>query len=239
MNSDNAVLRVDNLEVHYGDFQALRKVSLQITGGSVTSIIGANGSGKSTLMKAISGLLKPTAGTVSYMGRDITGLMPDQIVDAGISLVPEGGAVFPRMTVLDNLIIGSYSPKARKKKNTLLGKVYKLFPWLAERSNQLANNLSGGERQMLAIGRALMSDPKLILFDEISLGLAPRVIKDIYQKIKDINRDGTTVVLVEQDVKRSLKFSETSYVMLEGKVVLSGKSCDLAEDEVRKAYFGI
>lgn len=240
MTSDNnVVLRVENLDVHYGDFQAIRNVSLEIPGGSAVSVIGANGAGKSTLMKAIAGILNVTGGQITYMGEDITGLSPDKIVAAGISLVPEGGKVFPRMTVLENLIIGSYTPKARSKKNTLLSKVYELFPRLEERSGQLANSLSGGERQMLAIGRALMSDPKVILFDEISLGLAPRVIKDIYQQIKGINLEGTTVVLVEQDVKRSLKASETSFVMLEGKIVLSGKSGELTEEEVRKAYFGI
>ncbi|MEW6425709.1 MAG: ABC transporter ATP-binding protein [Bacillota bacterium] len=233
------ILRIENLNVFYGDFQAIRNVSLEIPQGSVVSLIGANGAGKSTLLKAVSGLQKPAAGKITYSGADITGLSPDKIVAAGISMVPEGGRVFPRLTVLENLLVGSYTPKARKKRNTLLEKVYELFPRLAERSRQLANSLSGGERQMLAIGRALMSDPRLILFDEISLGLAPRVIKDIYQRIKEINRTGTTIVLVEQDVKRSLKASEKSYVLLEGKVVLAGRSKELSEEEVRKAYFGL
>lgn len=231
------ILRIENLNVFYGDFQAIRNVSLEIPEGSVVSLIGANGAGKSTLLKAVSGLQKPAAGRITYAGADITGLSPDKIVAAGISLVPEGGRAFPRLTVLENLLVGSY--KARKKRKALLEKVYELFPRLAERSRQLANSLSGGERQMLAIGRALMSDPRLILFDEISLGLAPRVIKDIYQRIKEINRAGTTIVLVEQDVKRSLKASEKSYVLLEGKVVLAGRSKELSEEEVRKAYFGL
>lgn len=231
------ILRIENLNVFYGDFQAIRNVSLEIPEGSVVSLIGANGAGKSTLLKAVSGLQKPAAGRITYAGADITGLSPDKIVAAGISLVPERGRAFPRLTVLENLLVGSY--KARKKRKALLEKVYELFPRLAERSRQLANSLSGGERQMLAIGRALMSDPRLILFDEISLGLAPRVIKDIYQRIKEINRAGTTIVLVEQDVKRSLKASEKSYVLLEGKVVLAGRSKELSEEEVRKAYFGL
>lgn len=239
MKPVNAMLRVENLDVHYGDFQAIRGVSLEIAEGSVVSIIGANGAGKSTLLKAVSGLMKPSAGKVTFAGKDITGMEPHQIVQAGISLVPESGRVFPRMTVLDNLITGSYTPRARSKKNEILNRVYELFPRLAERSNQLSNSLSGGERQMLAIGRALMSDPRMVLFDEISLGLAPVVIKDIYQRIKVINREGATVVLVEQDVKRSLKASEMSHVMLEGKVVLSGKSGELSEEDVRKAYFGV
>lgn len=239
MKSAEVLLRVQDLDVHYGDFQAVRKVSFEVPKGAVVSIIGANGAGKSTLLKAISGLLKPSSGTVTFLGKNISGLPADEVVAGGLSMVPEGARVFARLTVLENLIIGSYTSKARKKRKELLSKVYALFPVLAERSNQLANSLSGGERQMLAIGRALMSDPELILFDEISLGLAPRVIKDIYQRIREINQEGKTVVLVEQDVRRSLKASEMSYVMLEGRVVLAGRSKDLAEEDVRKAYFGL
>jgi len=233
------LLKVENLDVKYGDFQALRNVSLEVREGSVVSVIGANGAGKSTLLKTIAGLLKPVRGRILFGGQDITGWRPDQVVAAGVALVPEGARVFPRMTVLDNLITGSYTPRARKKRDTLIGRVYELFPILAKRSSQLASTMSGGERQMLAIGRALMSDPKLILFDEISLGLAPVVIKDIYERIKEINAEGTTVVLVEQDVRRSLKASEVAYVMLEGQIVLSGRSKELGEEEVRKAYFGV
>lgn len=239
MSSTDKLLVVEELDVHYGDFQAVRKVELEVGEGTVVSVIGANGAGKSTLMKAIAGLIKPTSGRVTFQGRDITGSQAHEIVALGVSMVPEGARVFPRMTVLDNLITGSYTARARKKRDELFKRVYQLFPRLEERSNQLASSLSGGERQMLAIGRALMSDPKLILFDEISLGLAPRVVKDIYQTIRVINEEGATVVLVEQDVRRSLKASEMAYVMLEGRVVLAGKSNDLAEEYVRKAYFGL
>jgi branched-chain amino acid transport system ATP-binding protein len=232
-------LRAEGLDVHYGDFQAIRKVSFEVPEGSVVSIIGANGAGKSTLLKSISGLLKPSRGRVFFLGMEITAVPAHEIVAGGISLVPEGGKVFPRMTVLDNLIAGSYTARARNKKDDLLKRVCDLFPILAERSRQMAGSLSGGQRQMLAIGRALMSDPKLIMFDEISLGLAPTVVKDIYQRIKVINQEGTTVMLVEQDVKRSLKASDIGYVMLEGRIVLSGRSSELGEDDVRKAYFGI
>lgn len=239
MTSANILLKVEGLDVCYGDFQAIRNVSLEVREGDVVSIIGANGAGKTTLLQAISGLLKPSAGSFSFNGKNLIGMSAHQIVAEGVSMVPEGAKVFPNLTVLDNLIIGSYTPKARKKKNVLLTKVYKLFPILAEKSKQFANNLSGGQRQMLSIGRALMADPKLILFDEISLGLAPLVIKDIYQTIKVINKEGTTIVLVEQDVRRSLKASEASYVMLEGCFVLEGKSKELSEETVRKAYFGL
>ncbi len=239
MTQPSVVLRVEEVDVHYGDFQAIRKVSFEVPEGSVVSIIGANGAGKSTLLKAISGLLKPTRGRLFLADREITSTPAHEIVAGGVALVPEGARVFPRMTVLDNLITGSYTGRARSKGDELLKRVYELFPILAERSKQIAGSLSGGQRQMLAIGRALMSDPKLIMFDEISLGLAPTVVKDIYQRIKVINQEGTTVVLVEQDVKRSLKASETSYVMLEGRFVLSGRSSELSEEAVRKAYFGI
>ncbi len=239
MTSREVSLRVEDLDVFYGDFQAIRKVSFEVPAGSVVSIIGANGAGKSTLLKAISGILKPASGRLHFDGLDITQLPAHRIVELGMALVPEGGRVFPRMTVLDNLITGAYTARARKRKDDLLKRVCDLFPILAERSGQVAGSLSGGQRQMLAIGRALMSDPRLVMFDEISLGLAPTVIKDIYQRIRAINQEGTTVVLVEQDVKRSLKASETSYVMLEGRIVLSGRSSELPEEDVRKAYFGI
>lgn len=239
MTSKNVLLKIEGLDVSYGDFQALRKVSLEVNDGAVVSVIGANGAGKSTLLQTISGLLKPGAGKISFMNNEIRGCLPHEIVAQGISMVPEGGKVFPRLSVLDNLIIGSYTKDARRKKTKLLRRTYDLFPVLLERSNQLAGNLSGGQRQMLAIGRALMSDPKLILFDEVSLGLAPLVIKDIYKQIKLINQEGTTFVLVEQDVRRSLRASELSYVMQAGQIILSGKSSVLSEESVRKAYFGI
>lgn len=239
MTLNNILLRIEDLNINYGDFQALSKVSLEVAEGTIVSVIGANGAGKSTLLQAISGLLKPSGGRIIFKNEDISGFAPHETVAQGISLIPEGGKVFTGLTVLENLTIGSYTPKARKKKAGLLAKVYELFPVLSEKANQLAGNLSGGQRQMLAIGRALMSDPKLLLFDEISLGLAPKVIKDIYQRIKLINQEGTTVVLVEQDVRRSLKASENSYVMLEGSIVLFGRSQELSEEKVREAYFGV
>lgn len=237
--SSNNILSVRNLDVHYKDFHVIRQISLDIPENSVVSIIGANGAGKSTLLKAVAGVLRPTAGRVEFAGRDITGMAAHEIVSEGMSMVPEGARVFTRLTVLENLTIGSYVPRARRERAQYLQRVYELFPVLEQRSHQLANTLSGGERQMLAIGRSLMSRPKMIFFDETYLGLAPLVVNDIYNRIKQIHREGVTVVLVDQDFRRSLKNSDFSYILLEGKVVLSGNSQDLVEEDVRKAYFGI
>lgn len=237
--ADNAMLKVRNLDVHYGDFQALWDISIEVGKGKVISIIGANGSGKSTLLNTIAGLLKPSHGVIEFRGESIHNLGPHEMVARGISLVPEGRRLFPSLTVFENLIIRSYAPRSRKKRDLALGKVYELFPILKERASQMSDTLSGGEQQMLAIARALMSDPSLILFDEISLGLAPLIIKNIYQTVREINQQGITVVLVEQDVKRSLKAANMAYIMLEGKVVLQGEPSTLSEKTVREAYFGL
>ncbi len=232
-------LRVFDLDAHYKDFQALWAVSLDVKKGEVVSIIGANGSGKSTLLNTISGLLTPTRGTIEFFGQEIGDLVPHKTVAEGISLVPEGRRVFTRLTVNENLVMGSYVPRSRPNKNKSLKDIHELFPVLKARQNQMADTLSGGEQQMLAIGRALMSEPKLILCDEISLGLAPMIIKDIYKRLMQINAEGLTIVLVEQDIRRSLKAANHAYVMLEGKVVLEGEPSSLTEDEVKKAYFGL
>ena len=235
----NSILRVEQIDVHYGDFHALWDVSLDVEEAQVVSIIGANGAGKSTLLNTIAGVKKPSRGTVQFRGNRINGLPPYQAVVEGISMVPEGRRVFPRLTVLENLEIGSYTPKARRRKNEALKKIYELFPVLEERRNQLSSTLSGGEQQMLAIGRALMSWPQLILLDEISLGLAPVVIKQIYQKIKQINAEGITALLVEQDIKRSLKAAHKVYIMQSGRISLEGRPESLSQEEIRKAYFGL
>jgi branched-chain amino acid transport system ATP-binding protein len=232
-------LRVDALDVHYKDFQALWGVSLAVSTGKVVSVIGANGSGKSTLLNTIAGLLKPTRGTVEFSGVRIDGVPAYKVLGLGISLVPEGRRVFARLTVYENLFMGSYLPKSRALRDETLGRLYELFPILHSRWNQMANTLSGGEQQMLAIARSLMSGPRLLLCDEISLGLAPLIIKDIYRRLKQINQQGLTIVLVEQDIRRSLKASSYAYVMLEGRVVLEGEPSLLVEEEVKKAYFGI
>ncbi|RZW15214.1 MAG: ABC transporter ATP-binding protein [Desulfobulbaceae bacterium] len=233
------MLKIDQIDVFYGDFHALWDVSLTISKGDIVSIIGANGAGKSTLMYAIAGQHVPANGTIEFMGDRIDGMGPHLSVGKGIALVPEGRRVFPRLTVYDNLIIGAYTPRARANIDENIKKIHDLFPILAERGNQRSITLSGGEQQMLAIGRALMSEPELLLCDEISLGLAPVVIKSIYKQLEVISQEGLTIVLVEQDVKRSLRFADYAYVMLEGKIALQGKAVELGEDQVKKAYFGM
>jgi branched-chain amino acid transport system ATP-binding protein len=202
-------------------------------------VIGANGAGKSTLLNTIAGLKIPTKGSIEFMGERIDGMSPHEIVPGGLSLVPEGRRIFSRLTVYENLIMGAYVPRIRKKRNMILDRLFDLFPRLKDRNDQMADTLSGGEQQMLAIARAMMSEPRLILCDEISLGLAPVVVKDIYARLTQINQEGVTIVLVEQDVKRSLRTADRAYIMLEGKVALEGEPSKLTEEIVKKAYFGI
>jgi len=233
------MLEVLRLNVHYGDFQALHNISLKIKHGSIVSIIGSNGAGKTTLLNTILGFNKPTSGIVAFQGEKINAMPTHKIVEQGLTMSPEGSKVFQKMTVKENLLMGAYLPKARKDKEETLELVYDMFPILREKAEQSATYLSGGQRQMLAIGRAIMSKPKLLFCDEISLGLAPVIIKDIYQTIKRISQQGLTIVLVEQDVKRSLRYSDYSYVMLKGQIVLEGNSAELVETEVKDAYFGV
>jgi branched-chain amino acid transport system ATP-binding protein len=233
------LLRVQNIDVFYHDFHALWGVSLEVEEALVVSIIGANGAGKSTLLNTIAGVLNPSQGAIEFHGKKINGLMPYRAVAEGISMVPEGRRMFPRLTVLENLEMGCYIPKARQKKNEVLRKIYELFPILEERKNQLSITLSGGEQQMLAIGRALMCEPRLILFDEISLGLSPLVIKNIYQRVKQINSEGITTLLVEQDIQRSLKAAHKVYIMQSGRIRLEGRPAELSQEDIRKAYFGL
>jgi branched-chain amino acid transport system ATP-binding protein len=212
---------------------------MNVDWGEIIAIIGANGAGKSTLLKTIAGLLAPTRGSIQLFGENIEGLPPHITVPKGMALVPEGREIFPRLSVYENLIMGSYISQSRPKRDDMLRQLYDLFPILKARRNQMGSTLSGGEQQMLAIARALMSDPKIILCDEISLGLAPLIIKNIYKQLRQINKKGMTIILVEQDVKRSLNSANRAYVMLEGKVVLHGEPMHLSEEVVRKAYFGI
>ncbi|MEJ2098434.1 MAG: ABC transporter ATP-binding protein [Desulfobacterales bacterium] len=233
------VLRVNDIDVFYRDFQALWGVSLEASRGQIVSVIGANGAGKSTLLNTLAGLMRPNKGAIHFMDESIGGLNAHETVARKIALVPEGRRVFPRLTVYENLIMGCYTTRARGNRETNLEKVCELFPRLAERHKQMAATLSGGEQQMLAIGRALMSEPQLLLCDEISLGLAPVVIKEIYQRLRQINTEGITIVLVEQDIRQSLKVADHAYVMLEGKVVFEGSPKEMTEEQVKKAYFGI
>jgi len=237
---EETLLKVSNLDTFYGGFQALWNVSLEVKPKEIVALIGANGSGKSTLLDTISGLIQSNKGSIEFEGKSITNLDPFQIVTLGISQVPEGRRIFPDLSVLDNLILGSYNRKARLKREQNLKMVYELFPILEERKNQLAKTLSGGEQQMLALGRGLMSDPKLMLLDEMSLGLAPIVINNVYKALKKIVERGITILFVEQNVRRSLEEAERAYIMEAGRVVLSGDVADLREEEkVKKAYFGI
>ena len=237
---EETLLKVSNIDTFYGSFQALWDVSLAVKPGEIVAIIGANGSGKSTLLNTISGIMHPARGSIEFEGKSITTLEPFQIVALGISQVPEGRRIFPNMTVLENIIIGSYSRKARSQREQNLKRVYELFPILEKRKNQLAKTLSGGEQQMLAIGRGLMSNPKLMLFDEMSLGLAAIILNELYEALREIRARGITVILVEQNVKRSLKEADRAYIMEAGRVVLSGNVAELREEKtVKKAYFGV
>ncbi|WP_296115538.1 ABC transporter ATP-binding protein [uncultured Eubacterium sp.] len=233
-----SLLEVNHIDVHYGDFLALKDVSINVEPGTIVSLIGANGAGKSTIMNTICGLNKPTKGEIIFDGQNIAGKKPNQIARLGLSMAPEGSHCFERMTVQDNLLMGAYLAK-KDERMQRLENVYKLFPILKEKANQMSTFLSGGQRQMLAIGRGIMTQPKILLCDEISLGLAPVVINDIYEKLKEIADTGLTMLIVEQDVNRSLNSSDYAYVVLEGKIVMQGKSKELSVDEVNDAYFGI
>ena len=237
--ANGLALKVADIDVYYKDFHALWNMSLETEEGGMTSVIGANGSGKSTLLNTVSGILAPATGRIEFFGERIDGLPPHETVARGLSMVPEGRRIFPRLTVYENLVMGSYSPRSRTVRNRTLENILELFPVLKSRSEQMGNTLSGGEQQMLAIGRALMSDPKLVLCDEISLGLAPLIIKGIYKELKRINEQGITIVLVEQDITRSLKTAGYAYILLQGRVVLEGKPSSLNEEVVKKAYFGL
>ncbi len=234
-----ALLEVKDLNVYYGQFQALHDIELTVGKGRIVSLMGTNSAGKSTLLKAVTGLLKPATGTILYDGERIDGLAPDKIVDRGIALVPQGRKIFASLSVGENLLVGSYAPQARRKRRDSLDYVLTLFPSLKARFRQPGQNLSGGEQQMLAIGRALMAQPRFIIFDEISLGLSPLLVTEIYNSVKKLIQGGLTVVLVEQDVKRSLKACDYAYIMQEGKITLKGDPRHFTEEVVKKAYFGL
>lgn len=233
------LLKISNVDAFYGTFQALWDVSLVVKPGEIIALIGSNASGKSTLINTISGVIHPARGTIEFDGRDISTLDPFQIVTLGISQVPEGRRIFPEMTVSDNLILGSYNRQARFNREQNLKRVYEHFPILEERRNQLAKTLSGGEQQMLVIGRGLMSNPKLMLFDEISLGLAPKVTDELYKAVREIRAKGITILLVEQNVRRSLKEADRAYIIKAGRIVLGKNVAELREEEIKQAYFGV
>ena len=234
------MLVVENLDLYYGDAQALGGVSLEVARGQIVAIVGANGAGKTSLIRTIAGIETPRAGRVTYMHADITGKPAHHIVNLGIGQVAEGRQVFPSLTVLENLEMGAMIPRARAKAKATLAEMLAMFPRLAERRSQLAGTLSGGEQQMLAIGRCLMGQPELIMFDEPSLGLAPAIVQDVLRSIRQLNRQGMTILLVEQNVAVSLKISERAYVLENGRVAMSGRGADLlVDDRVRQAYLGM
>jgi branched-chain amino acid transport system ATP-binding protein len=234
------MLKVQDLDVYYGDAQALDRVSLEVPAREIVAIVGANGAGKSSLIRAVAGLERVTAGRVTFQGRDITGLASHKICQLGIGQVAEGRQIFPTLSVADNLELGAVSREARTKSAETLAYVYERFPRLAERHKQAAGTLSGGEQQMLAIGRCLMGRPQLIMFDEPSLGLSPALVQEVFRVIQRLHQEGLTIVLVEQNVAVSLKLAQHAYVLENGRIVISGRGQDLLHDDrVRQAYLGL
>jgi branched-chain amino acid transport system ATP-binding protein len=233
-------LEINNIDVYYGDVQVIFELSLNVEQGEVVSIIGGNGAGKSTLLRTISGLMQPKSGEINFKGTPIQTKQPEEIVESGIVHIPEGRRLFSLMTVKDNLVVGAYNQRANPFEAQTLKNVYELLPRLSERENQLAMTLSGGEQQMVAIGRGLMAKPDLLMLDEPSLGLAPILIKSIFETVRKIADQGTTVLLVEQDVKHSLSLSDRGYVLEHGRVVMEGRAKELINDpHVKEAYLGI
>ena len=239
MSEKEKLLEVTGLDVFYGDLQALNNINIEVKRGDMVALIGANGVGKSTLLQAIMGLNKPSAGTIKWKGEDITGKATNKIAQMGISMTPEGSHIFEDMTVYENLLLGAYPKHAKARRDESMQLVYKTFPVLKEKEKQLATFLSGGQRQMLAIARAMMASPELIICDEISLGLAPIMIKDIYESLHLINESGVSFLLVEQETKRALKNSVYSYVIVHGQVVMEGESSTLSEEKIAEVYFGV
>jgi len=235
-----SLLDAEKIDVYYGDVQALREVSLKVEEGRIASIVGGNGAGKTTIIRTLSGLLKPSSGAIRFLAQDVTLFPPHRRVELGMIQIPEARRLFPYMTVSGNLDMGSYTPRARKENEKAMKEIFDLFPILQERKNQMARTLSGGEQQMLAIGRGLMARPTLLMLDEPSLGLAPIVVKMIFQTVIRINAQGITILLVEQNVKQCLEISHHSYVLENGRVVLHGTGEEVLKNEhLRKAYLGL
>lgn len=233
------MLVLEDVNVYYGAIHALKGISFEVNKGEIVTLIGSNGAGKSTSLKTISGLLRPKSGKITFKGENLATVPPQSIVSKGISQVPEGRRVFANMTVIENLELGAYLRKDKTEIKKAMQHVYELFPRLLERNKQISGTLSGGEQQMLAMGRALMSQPELLLLDEPSMGLAPILVKQIFSIIKEINASGTTILLVEQNAHMALSIANRAYVLETGKIVLSGDSKELAaSEEVRKAYLG-
>ena len=234
-----AMLEVKDLAVYYGVIQAIKGISFEVNKGEIVTLIGANGAGKTTTMQSIMGLIPIREGTVTYEGKNITKMPSHKIVEMGMTQCPEGRRIFQKLSVYDNLLMGAFALKDKKGIKDDIEKIYTRFPRLEERKNQIAGTLSGGEQQMLAMGRALMSHPKLLMMDEPSMGLSPLLVDKVFEIIKDINNDGTTILLVEQNAGKSLAISDRAYVLETGKIVLTGTGKELMESEdVKKAYLG-
>lgn len=239
-DNNTALLKVEDLQVAYGGVQAVRGISLEVPAGEITALLGANGAGKSSTLLSLVGSVKPKAGRITFDGGDITGLTPDVLVKRGIALIPEGGRVFARQPVEQNLRLGGYVVANDATYRERIDQVYTLFPRLAERRTQIAGTLSGGERQMLAIGRALMSGPRLLLVDEPSLGLSPLLVETVFDTLANLNKMGTTILLVEQNMAQALEVAKRAYVMQSGRIALHGDADEIgASDEVRRAYLGL
>ena len=233
------MLKIKDLSVHYGVIEAVKNIDFEVNQGEIVTLVGANGAGKTTILRTISGLIRPTTGVVEFEGTPIEKVPPQKIVAAGLSQVPEGRHVFPGLTVLENLEMGAFLRKNKAENKQVMAQVFERFPILAERKTQDASTLSGGEQQMLAMGRALMSQPKLLLLDEPSMGLAPIFIREIFNIIQEIQKQGTTVLLIEQNAKMALSIADRGYVLETGKIVLSGSGSELlASEDVQKAYLG-
>ena len=234
------MLTVENLDVFHGDAQALDDVSIEIAQGAIVAIVGANGAGKTSLIRTIAGMYKPARGRILYRGQDIAGWPSHKVCDLGVGQVAEGRQVFPTLSVAENLAMGAMLPRARAARDRNLDRIYSMFPVLTERRHQAAGTLSGGEQQMLAIGRCLMGEPDLVMFDEPSLGLAPTIVQSVLKIVRDLNREGLTCVLVEQNVAVSLKLASHAYVLENGRITLTGTGAALlVDDRVRQAYLGM
>ena len=237
---DGLLLEVQDLHVSYGGVQAVRGISLEVPAGGITALLGANGAGKSSTLRSIIGSVRPKSGRVTFEGSEITGMTPDVLVRRGIALIPEGGRVFARQQVEQNLHLGAYTVREASAYRERLEQVYALFPRLKERRTQIAGTLSGGERQMLAIGRALMSHPRLLLIDEPSLGLSPLLVENVFTALVELNRRGTSILLVEQNMAQALEVASHAYVMRSGSIALQGAAADIkSSDDVRRAYLGL
>ena len=234
------MLQVEGVSTHYGDIQVLWSASLVVNPKEMVTMVGSNGAGKTTILNTITGMVHPTSGTIRFLDLPIHQLPPHKIVERGISLIPEGRKLFPEMSLLENLQLGAYFPNARKKIPETLRWVFELFPRLEERKEQLAGTLSGGEQQMVTVGRGLMSVPQLLLIDEPSMGLAPLVVSDLFRTIQKINQEGVTVFLVEQNARLAMEISDRTYVLENGRIVREGKSEELVKDDnIRRAYLGL